>query len=88
MFYGWYIVGACCLIMMYSSGANSLGFTAIFDPIVDEFGICQVGIDLPIRKVKANRGGRRLKGLCQLFQTTPASSKPILSGSNKFVSVQ
>ncbi len=38
MFYGWYIVGASCLIMMYNSGANTLGFTAVFEPIVDEFG--------------------------------------------------
>ena len=38
MFYGWYVVGACCFIMMYGSGAISLGFTAIFEPLVDEFG--------------------------------------------------
>ena len=46
MFYGWYIVGACCLIMMYNAGANSLGFTAVFEPIVDEFGWSHTQISL------------------------------------------
>lgn len=46
MFYGWYIVGACCLIMMYNSGVNSLGFTAVFEPIVDEFGWSHTQISL------------------------------------------
>jgi len=38
MFYGWYIVGACCLISFYFSGTLHLGFTAAFEPIADEFG--------------------------------------------------
>ena len=38
MFYGWYVVGASCFIIMYCSGAISLGFTAIFEPLVEEFG--------------------------------------------------
>jgi sugar phosphate permease len=37
VFYGWYIVGACLLIWVYISGVISLGFTAVFEPIVDEF---------------------------------------------------
>jgi len=38
MFYGWYIVGASCLISLYVSGTVFLGFTAAFEPIANEFG--------------------------------------------------
>jgi MFS family permease len=37
VYYGWYIVGACFLISLYSAGIVHLGFTAIIEPIVDEF---------------------------------------------------
>jgi MFS family permease len=37
LFYGWYIVGACVLISIYSGGIVSRSFTAIIEPIVDEF---------------------------------------------------
>jgi MFS transporter, OFA family, oxalate/formate antiporter len=37
IFYGWYIVGACFLLNLYSGGAVILGFTAFFEPIVHEF---------------------------------------------------
>jgi MFS family permease len=37
VFYGWYIVGACVLISIYSSGIVSRSFTALIEPIVDEF---------------------------------------------------
>ena len=38
MFYGWYIVGAGCLISVYFSGSVFLGFTAAFEPLANEFG--------------------------------------------------
>jgi MFS family permease len=38
MFYGWYLVGACILISAYFSGVVYLGFTAAFEPLVEEFG--------------------------------------------------
>ncbi|MFH1122673.1 MAG: MFS transporter [Pseudomonadota bacterium] len=38
MFYGWYVVGASCLIALYFNGCISLGFTALFEPIAREFG--------------------------------------------------
>lgn len=38
MFYGWYIVGASCLITLYFSGTVYMGFTAAFEPIANEFG--------------------------------------------------
>jgi MFS family permease len=38
MFYGWYFVGACFLILMYNSGTLYIGFTAAFVPIEQEFG--------------------------------------------------
>jgi MFS family permease len=37
LFYGWYIVGACVLIAIYCSGVMTRGFTALIEPIVDEF---------------------------------------------------
>jgi MFS family permease len=37
VYYGWYIVGACFLISLYSAGIVHLGFTAIIEPIVEEF---------------------------------------------------
>jgi OFA family oxalate/formate antiporter-like MFS transporter len=37
LFYGWYIVGACVLISVYCSGIVTRSFTALIEPIVDEF---------------------------------------------------
>ena len=37
VFYGWYIIGACVLISVYCSGVASLSFTALIEPIVEEF---------------------------------------------------
>jgi OFA family oxalate/formate antiporter-like MFS transporter len=38
IFYGWWIVGACFLIAFYVSGIIFYGFTALFEPIANEFG--------------------------------------------------
>jgi sugar phosphate permease len=38
VFYGWWIVTASTLLMFYVPGVINQGFTAIFQPIVDEFG--------------------------------------------------
>ncbi|MFC1976906.1 MFS transporter [Chloroflexota bacterium] len=38
IFYGWVIVAACLLIMLYASGVANFGFTAVFEPIAEEFG--------------------------------------------------
>lgn len=46
LFYGWFIVGACFLISMYSSGVVFYGFTAIFKPIAEEFGWSYVAVSL------------------------------------------
>jgi sugar phosphate permease len=37
VFYGWYIVGACLLISVFSGGFIVYGFTAVFEPIAGEF---------------------------------------------------
>jgi MFS family permease len=37
LFYGWYIVIACVLIAIYCSGVLTRSFTALIEPIVDEF---------------------------------------------------
>ena len=38
IFYGWWIVGAAVLVALCSGGIVVYGFTAIFEPIVAEFG--------------------------------------------------
>jgi len=38
VFYGWWIVGAAVVVGLYVGGIVVYGFTAIFDPIVQEFG--------------------------------------------------
>ncbi|MBI4303264.1 MAG: MFS transporter [Chloroflexi bacterium] len=38
VFYGWYVVGACLLITLYTSGVVYFGFTSIFEPLAEEFG--------------------------------------------------
>ena len=38
IFYGWWIVGATVVVGLYVGGIVVYGFTAIFDPIVKEFG--------------------------------------------------
>ena len=37
IFYGWWVVAACFLIAVYTSGVVSYGFTAVFQPIATEF---------------------------------------------------
>jgi sugar phosphate permease len=51
IFYGWWIVVACSLIALYRSGALAYGFTAFFEPIVQEFGwnYTQVSIAFSLR---------------------------------------
>ena len=46
VFYGWYIVGACLLITLYTSGVIFFGFTAVFEPIAEEFGWSYAQISL------------------------------------------
>ena len=46
IFYGWYIVGACMLIMLYVGGVIDFGFTAVFEPIAEKFGWSYAQISL------------------------------------------
>ncbi|MFB0506844.1 MAG: MFS transporter, partial [Thermodesulfobacteriota bacterium] len=50
-FYGWWVVLASFFIILYRSGAVSYGFTAFFEPIVEEFGwsYTQVSIVFSLR---------------------------------------
>ncbi|MBN1255911.1 MAG: MFS transporter [Deltaproteobacteria bacterium] len=77
MFYGWYIVGSCCLISLYISGSINLGFTAVFEPIVKEFnwsytqvsfatslrGV-EVGLLAPVAGMLMDRWGARCVVFC------------------------
>jgi len=38
IFYGWWVLVACAVIQFYLGGAFFQGFTALFNPIADEFG--------------------------------------------------
>ena len=38
VFYGWWVVSASFLISLYTGGTIALGFTAVFEPIAQEFG--------------------------------------------------
>jgi predicted MFS family arabinose efflux permease len=38
IFYGWYVVVASVLITLYTGGMIHFGFTAVFEPIVEDFG--------------------------------------------------
>jgi MFS family permease len=37
IFYGWYIVAASLVNLLYTGGVANFGFTAVFEPIADEF---------------------------------------------------
>ncbi len=55
IFYGWWIVGACFLIALYTIGVVFYGFTAVFEPLVHEFGwsYAQVSLASSIRGLEA-----------------------------------
>jgi len=72
IFYGWWIVGASFLIAVYVGGAVFYGFTAFFEPIVEEMGWSYTQISLaaslrgletgffaPIIGILADRWGSR-----------------------------
>ncbi len=51
VFYGWYIVGAAVVIILYTGGIVHFGFTAFFEPIAEEFGwsYAQVSLAFSLR---------------------------------------
>ncbi len=51
VFYGWYIVAACVIMMLYTGGIVHFGFTAVFEPIAEEFGwsYAQVSLAFSLR---------------------------------------
>ena len=51
IFYGWYIVGAAVVIVLYTGGVVHFGFTAFFKSIADEFGwsYAQVSLAFSLR---------------------------------------
>ena len=38
IFYGWWVVSACFMISLYVGGVVMFGFTAFFEPLIQEFG--------------------------------------------------
>lgn len=46
IFYGWYIVAASVLIILYTGGIAHFGFTAVFESIAKEFGWSYASISL------------------------------------------
>jgi len=55
IFYGWWVVVGSTLIMMNTSGILNLGFTAVFEPIAQEFGwsYAQVSLGASLRGLEA-----------------------------------
>lgn len=58
IFYGWWIVGACFFIALYTGGVIYYGFTAIIEPIVNEFGwsYTQVSLATSLRGMEVGLG--------------------------------
>ncbi len=46
VFYGWWVVAASFLISLYTAGVIHFGFTAVFEPIANEFGWSYAQISL------------------------------------------
>ncbi len=46
IFYGWYLVAASVIIILYTGGIAHFGFTAVFESIADEFGWSYAQISL------------------------------------------
>ncbi len=46
LFFGWWVVGSCFLISLYTAGVIHFGFTAVFEPIANEFGWSYAQISL------------------------------------------
>lgn len=72
VFYGWWVVGASFLIALYVGGVIFYGFTAIFEPIANEFGWSytqislvaslrglEIGLFAPVAGIIADRWGPR-----------------------------
>jgi sugar phosphate permease len=78
IFYGWWIVIACLLIAAFSSGVISHGFTAIFEPIAEEFSwsYTQVSVAASIRGIE----GSILAPIAGLFFTRLGARKIIFTG--------
>ena len=56
IFYGWWIVAACFTLSILFGGVFILGFTAFFEPIVDEFGWSYTQVSLAASLRGANVG--------------------------------
>jgi MFS family permease len=54
IFYGWWIILACFILSLYSGGIVFYGFTALFEPLVKEFGwsYAQISFALSIRGIE------------------------------------
>jgi len=55
IFYGWWIVGACFVVALYMGGIIFYGFTALFEPFVEDFGLSytQVSFAASLRGMEA-----------------------------------
>ena len=56
IFYGWWIIGAVFLIAAYVGGVIVFGFTAVFEPIVEEFdwSYTQISVAASIRGLESS----------------------------------
>jgi len=79
IFYGWWVVGACFLISLYGGGVVFYGFTAIFEPLANEFGwsYAQISFAASLRGLEAGL----LAPLVGLLVDRWGPRKLLLSGS-------
>jgi len=56
VYYGWLIVGIGCILFIYDGGVVVFGFTAVFEPLVEEFNWSYAQVSLAASLRGAERG--------------------------------
>jgi MFS family permease len=56
VYYGWYIIAACFLSSLYIAGVVVFGFTAFFEPFIQEFGWSYAQVSLAVSMRGAETG--------------------------------
>jgi sugar phosphate permease len=56
IYYGWYIIAACFLSSLYTAGIVVFGFTAFFEPFIQEFGWSYAQVSLAVSLRGAETG--------------------------------
>ncbi|MFH0847771.1 MAG: MFS transporter [Chloroflexota bacterium] len=82
IFYGWWVVTACFLMAVYTSGVIGYSFTAFFEPIAAEFGWSYTSISLAASLRGAEVG---LLSAVVGIMVDRFSAKPVLFGGGVLI---